>query len=219
MQRPRWWSASSGSPSASRARTTRCTSGRRATTSQACFRCSPASALLDLGLVTLWRTRRSDEALWRRSLRWAAIGAAGLVGSFFVLYPLEYAYVSTHVARPPVDGIDLGLRGRHRPLRQRAGQRAGQPLGPGIFNRVVTAGTAVFSTASPPKHLIDRRRDRPAGHVHHYAAGVGDGEEERFNRVWVTSAHRTHARASTSSGQSASSTTPCERTSHKDVTA
>jgi hypothetical protein len=95
----------------------------------------------------------------------------------------------------------------------------GSPWGQVIFNRVVTAGTAVFSNASPPKHLIDRRRDRPAGHVHHYAAGVGDGEEERFNRVWVTSAHRTHARASTSSGQSASSTTPCERTSHKDVTA
>jgi uncharacterized protein len=65
-------------------------------------------ALLGLGLVMLWRTRRRHGGLPRRSLRRAAIGVAGLVVAFFVLYPLGTAYVGTHVARPPVDDIDLG---------------------------------------------------------------------------------------------------------------
>jgi hypothetical protein len=33
---------------------------------------------------------------------------AGPVVGFFVLYPLGYAYVGTHVARPPVDDVELG---------------------------------------------------------------------------------------------------------------
>jgi len=67
-------------------------------------------ALLGLGFMTLWRTRRRDGGLLRRSLRRAAIGVAVLVVGFFVLYPLGYAYVGTHVARPPVADIELGSR-------------------------------------------------------------------------------------------------------------
>jgi uncharacterized protein len=67
-------------------------------------------ALLALGLVTLWRTRRREGGPLRRSLRRVAIGVAALVVGFFVLYPLGYAYVGTHVARPPVDDIELGSR-------------------------------------------------------------------------------------------------------------
>jgi uncharacterized protein len=67
-------------------------------------------ALLGLGLVTLWRTRRREGGPLRRSLRRAAIGVAALVVVFFILYPLGYAYVGTHVARPPVDDIELGSR-------------------------------------------------------------------------------------------------------------
>jgi hypothetical protein len=65
-------------------------------------------ALLVLGFVTLWRTRRREGSVLRRSLRRAAICVASLVFAFFVLYPLGVAYVGTHVARPPVDDIDLG---------------------------------------------------------------------------------------------------------------
>jgi uncharacterized protein len=67
-------------------------------------------ALLVLGFMTLWRTRRREGGLLRRSLRRAAIGVAALVVGFFILYPLGYAYVGTHVARPPVNDIELGSR-------------------------------------------------------------------------------------------------------------
>jgi len=65
-------------------------------------------ALLVLAFMTLWRTRRREGGLLRRSLRRAAIGVAALVVGFSILYPLGYAYVGTHVARPPVDDIELG---------------------------------------------------------------------------------------------------------------
>ena len=65
-------------------------------------------ALLGLGFLTLWRTRRRQGGLLRKSLRRAAIGVAGLVVLAFVFAPLAVAYVGTHVARPPVADIDLG---------------------------------------------------------------------------------------------------------------
>jgi uncharacterized protein len=64
--------------------------------------------LLGLGAATLWRTRRRDGSLLRRSVRRTAMAAAGLVVGAFIVLPLGYAYVGTHVARPPVDAIDLG---------------------------------------------------------------------------------------------------------------
>jgi uncharacterized protein len=69
-----------------------------------------AVALLGLGIVTLWRSRRRDGRLAVRFLRRVATGVAGAVVAFFVLIPLGIAYVGTHVARPPVDDIDLGPR-------------------------------------------------------------------------------------------------------------
>jgi hypothetical protein len=65
-------------------------------------------ALLGLGFVTLWRSRRRQGGLLRKSLRRGAIGVAGLVVLAFVFGPLAVAYVGTHVARPPVADIDLG---------------------------------------------------------------------------------------------------------------
>ena len=65
-------------------------------------------ALLGLGFVTLWRSRRREGGPVGRWLRRAALGAAGLIVFLFVLFPLGYSYVGTHVARPPVDDIDLG---------------------------------------------------------------------------------------------------------------
>jgi uncharacterized protein len=64
--------------------------------------------LLGLGAVTLWRTRRRDGSLVGRSLVRLAIAAASLLVALFVLFPMGYAYVGTHAARPPVDDIDLG---------------------------------------------------------------------------------------------------------------
>jgi dienelactone hydrolase len=65
-------------------------------------------ALLALGLTTLWRTRRRDGRPVRRWARRGAIGAGAAVVLAFAVLPLGFAYVATHVARPPVDEVDLG---------------------------------------------------------------------------------------------------------------
>jgi uncharacterized protein len=270
-------------------------------------------ALLVLGFVTLWRTRRREGSVLRRSLRRAAICVASLVFAFFVLYPLGVAYVGTHVARPPVDDIDLGsadvedvqlhtsdgltLEGSYVPSRNGAavivafgrkgsqrparmlvrhgygvlifdrrgeGESDGDPnpfawdegekdqraaieflkdrpdvepgriggigvsvggetflqtaarsadvkavvsegatarsgselasvpgshLAPVVFNRVATAGTAVFSNSSPPEHLIDQVDEiAPRAVFLIYAPGVDNGDEQRFNRAYYREA-------------------------------
>jgi hypothetical protein len=69
----------------------------------------PAGAgLMVLGLVTLWRTRRTTGNLAWRYGRRALILLAAFVGLQFVLYPLGYAYVTTHVARAVVHEPRLG---------------------------------------------------------------------------------------------------------------
>src|SRR5688500_6690266 len=66
--------------------------------------CLPAGAgLIGLGLVTLWTTRRRHGGVPRRVLRRIAIGVAAAFVAVFVVFPLGYAYVGTHAARPPVD--------------------------------------------------------------------------------------------------------------------
>ena len=65
-------------------------------------------ALVGFGVVHLWTTRRRHGGLVRRSARRAGIAVASVLGTLLVLVPLGYAYVATHVARPPVEDIDLG---------------------------------------------------------------------------------------------------------------
>jgi uncharacterized protein len=65
-------------------------------------------ALLGVGLVTLWTTRRRHGGLVGRSARRVAIGLAAVLFVAFVVFPIGYAYVGTHAARPPVEDIDLG---------------------------------------------------------------------------------------------------------------
>jgi uncharacterized protein len=73
--------------------------------------CLPAGvALLGLGIATLWRTRRRDDPRTRRYPRRVATGVGAAILAFFIVIPLGIAYVGTHVARPPVDDIDLGTR-------------------------------------------------------------------------------------------------------------
>jgi uncharacterized protein len=276
--------------------------------------CLPAGvALLVLGIATLWRTRRRQGGLLRRSVRRAGIGAAGLVLTFFVVLPLGYSYVATHVARTPVEDIDLrsanvedvelhtsdgltlegsyvpsrngaavivafGRKGTQDPARMlarhgygvlifdrrgegesdgdpnpygwddgetdllaaidflkgrpdvdpgrlggiglsvggeaflqtaahssdlaavvsegataRSGSELdsvpGSPWGQVLFNRVISAGVAVFSNASPPEHLIEQVGEiAPRALFLIYAPGVDNGDEKRFNRAYYREA-------------------------------
>jgi hypothetical protein len=71
--------------------------------------CIPAGlVLLGLGLVTLWTTRKREGGVPRRVLRRAGVGVVALIVGVFLVFPIGYAYVATHVARPPVEDIDLG---------------------------------------------------------------------------------------------------------------
>jgi hypothetical protein len=64
--------------------------------------------LITLGVVTLWRSRRLDEHLWRRYLRRSLLGVAGLVAAAQILGGVGLGYVSTHVMRQYVPAAKLG---------------------------------------------------------------------------------------------------------------
>jgi uncharacterized protein len=269
-------------------------------------------ALAGFGGVHLWRTRRRHGGLMRRSARRAGLAIASVLGALLVLLPLGYAYVATHVARPPVEEIDLGsadvedvelqtsdgltLQGSYVPSRNGAavivafgrkgsqdkarmlarhgygvlifdrrgeGESDGDPnpyawdggekdivaavefleerpdvdperiggvglsvggetflqaaarheeikavvsegasarsgselasvegsaAGPLWFNHVVTAGTAVFSNASPPEHLIDQVDEIAPRAMFLISAPSADPDEERFNRAYYRAA-------------------------------
>jgi fermentation-respiration switch protein FrsA (DUF1100 family) len=70
-------------------------------------------ALVVVGLITAWRSRRHDGSRAWRYLRRALIGVAAAIGSFFVLFPLSLSYGFTHVARLQTPHGNLGAPYRH----------------------------------------------------------------------------------------------------------
>jgi MYXO-CTERM domain-containing protein len=66
--------------------------------------------LLGLGGLTLWRSRRRDDALWWRYLRRLLYLGAAYVVFAPVLFISAATYVLTHVARAEVPAADLGAR-------------------------------------------------------------------------------------------------------------
>jgi len=64
--------------------------------------------LLGLGAVTLWRSRRTDDARWWRYTRRALILAGLVVTAQVLLLPTALSYVITHVARAHVPEASLG---------------------------------------------------------------------------------------------------------------
>lgn len=71
--------------------------------------CPPAGvALLGVGALKLWRTRRTDDSPWWRYPRRALIGAAGVVAAFMILM-VGFAYVTTHVGGAAVPENQLGV--------------------------------------------------------------------------------------------------------------
>jgi len=71
--------------------------------------CIPAGlVLLALGVRTLWRARRTEDGLARRSLRWLVVAVGAVVLTALFLFPVGLAYVVTHTARAEVPKADLG---------------------------------------------------------------------------------------------------------------
>ena len=64
-----------------------------------------AGALLAVGVLVGWQTRRADG---HRYIRRTLIGVAGLVFAFEVLVPIGLAWIGTHRPAEPPDPADLG---------------------------------------------------------------------------------------------------------------
>ena len=64
--------------------------------------------LLGLGVVTLWRSRKTDGPAWWRWLRRGLLVAAAVVVTQVVLFPASIGYVVTHASRAHVPAPDLG---------------------------------------------------------------------------------------------------------------
>ena len=65
-------------------------------------------ALVALGVVTLWRTRRTGDSLVRRLVRRLALGVGAVAVVFVFVLPFALSYVFTHASRPKVPPARLG---------------------------------------------------------------------------------------------------------------
>ena len=65
-------------------------------------------ALVSLGALTLWRTRKTDDRLRRRSVRRLGLALAAIVVLAVVIFPIAQSYVITHAARAVVPEPRLG---------------------------------------------------------------------------------------------------------------
>ena len=73
------------------------------------FLAIPAGFLLiGVGVVALWKSRRTDDPLWWRYPRRLLITGGALLAASVVVVPLTVSYVVTHVARAEVPPADLG---------------------------------------------------------------------------------------------------------------
>jgi uncharacterized protein len=64
--------------------------------------------LVVFGAATLWRTRRTDDRLWRRYGRRLLLTVAGLLVATQIMFPVVIAQVVTHTLRAHVPTPDLG---------------------------------------------------------------------------------------------------------------
>src|SRR5262249_3162727 len=64
--------------------------------------------LLGIGAVTLWRSRRREGSIWRRSVRRLLVLAGVVVFAAFVVVPAGLSYLVAHVGRGVATAVDLG---------------------------------------------------------------------------------------------------------------
>jgi hypothetical protein len=64
--------------------------------------------LIGLGIVVLWRSRRTDDSRLRRYVRRSLLFVGGVAVVYVVILPVSLSYVFTHVARGYVPEPDLG---------------------------------------------------------------------------------------------------------------
>ena len=69
-------------------------------------------ALVILGIVLLWRSRRREGSLLRRIGRRTLLGVAGLLVAYGLVFPIGLGYVTTHVLRPTVPSPSSARRMR-----------------------------------------------------------------------------------------------------------
>jgi len=67
-----------------------------------------AFVLIGVGAVALWKSRRTDDALWWRYPRRLLVTGGALVAVAVFALPLTVSYVVTHVGRAEVPTADLG---------------------------------------------------------------------------------------------------------------
>jgi uncharacterized protein len=67
-----------------------------------------AFVLIGVGAVALWKSRRTDDALWWRYPRRLLVTGGALFAASVFAMPLAVSYVVTHVSRAEVPTADLG---------------------------------------------------------------------------------------------------------------
>ena len=67
-----------------------------------------AFLLLGLGIATLWRSRRRDDALWWRYGRRVLLAVGVALSAFAFAQPVALSYVVTHAAKGHVPAANLG---------------------------------------------------------------------------------------------------------------
>ena len=82
--------------------------GRRATTTPASSPSPAAFLLLGVGAVTLWRSRRRDDALWWRYGRRLLLAVGTALALFVIAQPVALSYIVTHAGKAQVPAANLG---------------------------------------------------------------------------------------------------------------
>jgi|1186.fasta_scaffold56476_2 hypothetical protein len=111
-------------------------------------------ALLVIGLLILWRSRRLGDGRTRRYGRRVALTAGAAVAFNFVVFPLGLAYIFTHIARTPVEHIDLGPRAQDVTLTTSDGLRLAGTYVPSRNGAAVVAFPGRKGPQAPARMLI-----------------------------------------------------------------